>query len=75
MKLLLGVLKEVKEELCKPEVAEVQQIMEILLAKEEAAKLTMQQQEQANALSPVDRKAYQLIIWTLQQDAKALPGC
>lgn len=72
MKLLLGVLKEVKEELCKPEVAEVQQIMEILLAKEEAAKLTMQQQEQANALSPVDRKAYQLIIWTLQQDAKAI---
>lgn len=72
MKKLLAVLKEVKEELCKPEVATAKQIVEVLFAKEEAAKLTMQQQDQANALAPVDRKAYQLIIWTLQQDAKAI---
>lgn len=72
MKKLLAVLKEVKEELCKPEIATAQQIVEVLLAKEETAKLVMQQQDQANALAPVDRKAYQLIIWTLQQDAKAI---
>lgn len=77
MKLLLGVLKEVKEELCKPEYNNeagdnVPGILALLQEKEDATKLTMQQQDQANALAPVDRKAYQLIIWTLQQDAKAI---
>ena len=72
MKKLLGVLKEVKEALVQPEITSQQQILQVLGEKEEAAKLVMDQQEQANALAPVDRKALQCVIWTLQQDAKAI---
>lgn len=72
MKKLLAVLKDVKEALAQPEISSQQQILQVLEEKEAAAKLAMDQQDQANALAPVDKKAYQLIIWTLQKDAKAI---
>ena len=72
MKKLLAVLKETKEVLCKPEINTPEAITAILNKKEEEIQLVMDQQDQANALAPVDKKAYQLIIWTLQQDGKAI---
>lgn len=72
MKRLLAVLKEVKESLLSPEVTTMDRILQVLSEQEEATGLIMDQQDQANALAPVDKKAYQRIIWTMQQNAKAI---
>lgn len=73
MRKLLPVLKEVKARLSEVETADAaQEIQAILNDKIEQTKLKMLQEDQANALSVSDRQAYQLIISTLQQDAKGI---
>lgn len=75
MRKLLLVLKEIKEELSNgmPSASSENNggaILDVLRRKEEAVKETADKADQANALSSEDRRAYQLVIRTLQQNAK-----
>lgn len=73
MRKLLPVLKEVKAKLSSVETADAsQEIHRILNEQIEQTRLKMTQEDQANALSVSDCQAYQLIISTLQQDAKGI---
>lgn len=68
MKKLFAVLKELKETWTKEPLDSQSALLESLSAREQQAKCQMEQQDQANALSTVALKAYQRIIWTLQQE-------
>lgn len=73
MRSLLPVLKEVKAELSAlPKGDSAAEILRILNEKAEQTKLAMEQQDKANVLSGEARRAYQLMIRTLQKDAKGI---
>lgn len=73
MRSLLPVLKEVKCELeALPEGDLLPEILKILNDKEEQTKAFMEQQDKANVLAGEKRRAFQLQIRTLQQDAKGI---
>ena len=64
---LLNELKEVKERLSAEPKAEIS-AQKVLQNQVEGVKQRMAKEDQANALSDADRRAYQLIIRTLQRD-------
>ena len=68
MRKLLPVLKEVKAELSKDSA----DAMEVLRQKEDSVRDLAQKADRANALSPEDRRGYQFVIQTLQQNAKEI---
>lgn len=73
MRKLLPVLKDVKIRLSETDTADAsREIQTILNRRIEQTKQEMVQEDQANALSHKDRQTYQLIISTLQQDAKGI---
>ncbi len=73
MRGLLLVLREVKEELSRIEGDDIgAQIRKVLSGKAEQVKERMDREDRANVLSAGARRAYQLIICTLQQDEKGI---
>ena len=73
MRGLLPVLKEVKAELTAlPGGDSASEILRILDEKAEQTKAAMEQQDKANVLSGEARRSYQLVIHTLQENAKGI---
>lgn len=73
MRSLLPVLKEVKAELTALSGGDsASEILRILDEKAEQTKAAMEQQDKANVLSGEARRSYQLVIHTLQKDAKGI---
>ena len=68
---LLPVLKELKAELA-AFTGESSEISGLLEARADNIQLKMEQEDKANALSGAARRGYQLVIRTLQKDAKEL---